>query len=114
MSKSQQSDLPPPPPYEEIESGRVEAEPGDENENTPLIRRIAPTRSRIWGILKAILIGWTLVLILAAAVKIIGGKGDEVWKKRVVIVGQWIFYLGVWFFSARFFINMAEEERRGV
>jgi hypothetical protein len=103
MSKSEKSNLPsppqPPPPYEEVESGgRVEAGPIDpevgENENTPLLGPIAPFpyhRNRRWRYLKAILIGWTLVLIIYAAVEIIGSKGDEVWKKKVVVVGQWIF-----------------------
>jgi hypothetical protein len=107
MSKSQPQpqpqDIPPPPPYEEIESGRDEAETGtgpvdlDIGENTPLLGRIAHipyTHNRLWRCLKAILMGGVLVLILGTAVNIIGGMGDEVWKKRVGVVGQCIFYLG--------------------
>jgi hypothetical protein len=113
MSKSEKSSLPlpaapaqPPPPYEAIESSRrVEARTGtatgtgpidpevgeNENENTPLLGPIAPFpyhRNRIRRYVKALLIGCTLVLILYyASVKIIGSKGDEVWKKRVGVVG---------------------------
>jgi hypothetical protein len=114
MSKSQQSDLPlppqPPPPYEEVESGRPQ--PGDEN--TPLLGRPDPfpyTHNRIWRFLKPMLIGMIFVLILGTAVKIIGGKGDEVWKARVVVIGERLFY-AFYFVYVWVLMRSLEEGRR--
>jgi hypothetical protein len=124
MSKSQQSDVPlpsqPPPPYEEVESGRVEAGAGTgtgpDNENTPLLGRIDPfpyNRNRIWRFLKPILIGVIFVLILGTAVKVIGGKGDEVWKTRVGVIGERLFY-AFFFVYVWVLMRSLEEGRRGV
>jgi hypothetical protein len=125
MSKSNQSDLPlpaqPPPPYEEVESGRTGSGTGPvdsgDNENTPLLGRIDPfpyNRNRIWRFLKVMLIGVIFVIILGTAVEIIGGKGDEVWKARVGVIGERIFYA---FFFAYVWVLMRrslEEGRREV
>jgi hypothetical protein len=121
MSKSQQSDLPlppqPPPPYEEVESGRLQPGPDPGDENTPLLGRIDPfpyNRNRIWRFLKPILIGVIFVLILGTAVKIISGKGDEVWKARVGVIGERIFYAFFFVYVWVLMRRSLEEGRRGV